>query len=351
LTGRQPLDHRGQLNKKGNASMNVTISRWFVMLGVGMLVAFGGLGEAGAQGKHKMAMILPGTIQDADFNTLGYVALQDVAKTLGVPVAHSENVAVADAERVSREYIASGHDIVAYHGGQFITIMQKLSAQFPKVVFIQEASGRVPNTGGNVWIIGRKYYQGYYALGALAALATKTNKIGLVGGVRIPDVISSTNAVLMAVKEYNPKAEVVYNFVGDFNDPVKARQTAEAQLAAGADFLVTFVNLGVYGVAEAVKVAPKPALITTLYTEKWDSAPKHMTVSLLFDFARPYREIVGRILKGEQAGYYEMRPGSGFELSDIRQVSPEVAGKVKALFREIAAGKSLPEITDKIITP
>ena len=331
--------------------MRVSIGRWGVALVVGLVLAFGGLGEVGAQGKKKVAMILPGTIQDADFNTLGYVALQEVGKALDVQVSHSENVAVADAERVSREYIASGHDVVAYHGGQFITIMQKLAAQFPKVVFIQEASGRVPNAPANVWVIGRKYYQGYYALGALAALSTKANKIGLVGGVRIPDVISSTNAVLMAMKEYNPKAELIYNFVGDFNDPVEARQTAEAQLAAGADFLVTFVNLGVYGVAEAVKASPKPALLTTLYTEKWDSAPKQMTVSLLFDFAKPYKEIVGRILKGENAGYYEMRPGSGFELSDIRHVSPEVASKVKALFREIAAGKPLTEITDKIGAP
>lgn len=321
-------------------------------LAVGLMLAPAVASDPGqAQGKRKVAMVLPGTIQDADFNTLGYVALQDVAKTLGVAVSHSENVAVADAERVSREYIASGHDVIAYHGGQFMTITQKLSAQFPKVVFVQEASGRVPNMPGNVWILGRKYYQGYYALGALAALSTKTNKIGLVGGVRIPDVISSTNAVLMAVKEHNPRAELIYNFIGDFNDPVKARQTAEAQLAAGADFLVTFVNLGVYGVAEAVKASPKGALITTLYTEKWDSAPKHMTVSLLFDFAKPYREIVGRVLKGETGGYYEMRPGSGFELSEIRHVSPEVAAKVKALFREIAAGKSLPEVTDKIVTP
>ncbi len=331
--------------------MHSRIAGTLITLALGFFAAWGTGADAEAQGKRRMAMILPGTIQDADFNTLGYVALQEVAKTLDVQVSHSENVAVADAERVSREYITAAHDIVAYHGGQYTTIMQKLAAQFPKVVFIQEASGRVPNTPANVWIIGRKYYQGYYALGALAALSTKANKIGLVGGVRIPDVISSTNAVLLAIKEYNPRAELLYNFIGDFNDPVKARQTAEAQLAAGADFLVTFVNLGVYGVAEAVKASSRPALITTLYTEKWDSAPRHMTVSLLFDFAKPYREIVGRILKGEAAGYYEMRPGSGFELSDIRNVSAEAAAKVRALFREIAAGKALPEITDKIVTP
>jgi basic membrane protein A len=107
----------------------------------------------------------------------------------------------------------------------------------------------------------------------------------------------------------------------------------------------------VYGVAEAVKAAPRPVLTTTLYTEKWDAAPKNMTVTLLFDFAKPYREIVGKILKGETGGYYEMRPGNGFELSEIRHVPPEVASRVKAVFREISTGKPLPEITDRIITP
>ena len=46
-----------------------------------------------------------------------------------------------------------------------------------------------------------------------------------------------------------------------------------------------------------------------------------------------------------------MRPGSGFELSEIRMVPPDAAAKVKALFREIAAGKPLPEVTDKILAP
>jgi basic membrane protein A len=321
-----------------------------------VLVLLGGAGAgavitpgvpASAQAPRKLAMILPGTIQDADFNTLGYVALQEVAKAHRVAVSHSESVAVADAERVSREYIASGHDIIAYHGGQFLTIMRKLAAQHPRVTFIQEASGRIPDTPANAWVIGRKFYQGFYVLGALAALSTRANKVGLVGGVRLPDVISSTNAVALALRDHNPRAELLYNFTGDFNDPVKARQTAEAQIAAGADFLVTFVNLGVYGVAEAAKAAPRPVLLTTLYTEKWDTAPKHMTVSLVFDFARPYKEIVGRILGGQTTGYFEMRPGSGMELSELRHVSGEVAARVRAVFREVVGGKALPEVVDR----
>lgn len=327
----------------------VRLSRLLLALTVVGFVAAGLAAppSAEAQAKRKLAMILPGPIQDADFNAVGYVALQELAKAYGIQVAHSESVAVADAERVSREYITSGYNIIAYHGGQFPTIMKKLAAQFPNVVFIQEASGRMADAPANAWVIGRKFYQGLYVLGALGALTTKTNKVGFVGGVRLPDLIASANAIQQALRDHNPKASLIYNFIGDFNDPVKGRQTAEAQIAAGADFLIGFVNLGIYGVAEAAKATGKPVLVCTLYTEKWDVAPKNMTAALVFDFAKPYKDIVGRILKGEKSGYYEMRPGAGMELSELRHVSPEVAAKVKAIFREVVAGKPLPEIIDK----
>lgn len=272
----------------------------------------------GAAPKRKMAMILPGSIQDADFNTVGYLALQAIAKTHDMQVSQSESVAIADAERVSREYIGAGYEILAYHGGTYIPIMKKLAVAFPNVVFIQETSGRLPDTPGNVWILGRKFYRGFYALGATGALSTKTNKVGFIGGVATPDVITSLNAVYQAIKEHNPTAKL---------------------------------NLGLYGIVEAAKASAKPVLVTTFYTEKWDLAPKHMSVSLTTEFAKPYTEIVGRILKGEKTGYYEMSPGSGMSLSDVRNTSPEVAQKVKGIFQEVVAGKQIPEIGDKIVVP
>ena len=324
-----------------------------LLLGVLALLGAGLFGAPpaaeAAAAKKKLAMIMPGSIQDADFNAVGYVALQEVAKAYDLQVSHSESVAVADAERISREYISAGYDIIAYHGGQYPTIMAKLAAQFPNVNFIQEASGRLPNLPPNAWNLGRKFYQGFYVLGAIGALSTTTNKVGLVAGVRLPDVISSTNSVKQALKDLNPKAQLIWNHIGDFNDPVKARQTTEAQIAAGVDFVVVFVNLGLSGVVEAIKASQKPVLLTTFYTEKWELAPKNMTVSLLFDFTKPYKEIVGRILKGERTGYYEMRPGSGMELSDLRNVSPEVAARAKAIFKEVVDGKrTFPETTDKV---
>lgn len=303
-----------------------------------------------AAAKRKLAMILPGSIQDADWNTIGYAALQEVGKAYDLQVSHTESVPIGDVERVSREYINAGYEMLIYHSGAFPTIPMKLAPQFPKVNFIQQ-SGKLADVPNNVWMLGRKWYQGFYVLGAIGALSTKTNKIGYIGGVRIPDSVAVVNAIQQAIKEYNPSVQLLHNHVGDFNDPVKARQVADTQIAAGVDFIVVFVNLGVYGVAEAVKASGKPVLFTTFHTDKPDLAPKNLVVSLTSHFEVPYKDIVGRVLKGERTGYYELRPGSGMELSDIRNVSPQVATKAKAIFKEVVAGKPLPEITDRIISP
>lgn len=323
--------------------------RWVLAL-VLLFVIGASAGAPGQAAGGKFAMILPGTIQDADYNTVGYLAMKDVGLKYGLTTSYSENVAVADAERVAREYAGGGATIVAFHGGQFLTIAQKLAPLYPQVTFIIEASGRVPGLPANVWVIGRKYYQGFYALGALAALSTKTNKIGYIAGIRLPDFIASLNAVHQAIRDLNATATLLYAFTGDQNDAVKARQTAESQITSGVDQIVVSVNLGVYGIFEAAKAASHPVLVTSYYTDKDASAPKNFSASLLLNFSRPYADIVGRILKGERSGYVEMRPGNGMELSPIRNTPPAAVQKVRAIFHEIVTGsKQIPEITDHIV--
>ena len=294
-------------------------------------------------------MILPGTIQDSDYNTVGYLALQRIQQELGAEIAYSEQVAVADAERVAREFLSNGFTVVAFHGGQFLAIVTKLAPLFQDVTFVIESSGQVPDLPPNVWNIGRKFHEGYYALGALAALTTTSNKVGFVAGVRLPDFISSINSVKLALSEHNPQAELVYAFVGDQNDPVRARQTTESQINSGVDFVIVAVNLGVFGVVEAAKAASRPVLLTTYYTDKKDLAPDLFTTSLLADFDTPYLQVLRNIQGGQKGGYVEMRPGNGFRLAPLANVPPDVATKVQGVFDEVAReAKKPPEIIDRV---
>lgn len=315
-------------------------------LAVGLAAPPGATAGAAAA---KMGMILPGTIQDSDFNTLGYLALQQVQKQYGLAVSHSEQVAVADAERVAREYLGSGYSIIAFHGAQYLTMVQKLGPQFPAASFIIVSQGR--GLPGNVWNITRKFHEGFYPLGVLAAQATKTDKIGYISGIRLPDFIASLNAAYEAVKQTNPKAQFVYAFTGDQNEPVKARQTAEAQIATGVDVIISSLNLGILGVVEAARGARSPVYVTSFYTDKSAMAPKVYLTSLVLDFGTPYAAIVDHILKGQRGGNYDMRPGSGMELAPILNASPEVVKQVRAVFQEVVRGKAVPEVLDKILVP
>lgn len=296
----------------------------------------------------KVAMILPGTVEDADYNFVGYRALQDLEKEFGVLVKHQERVAPADAERVARGFVGDGYNVIAFHGGQYVTTVKKLAPQFPDVTFIMESAGEIPDLPGNVWNIGRKFYQGFYPLGVLGAKATKSGKIGVIAGIKLPDFVASINSVKEAARSVRSDVEVLYTFVGDQNDPVKARQAAEAQISAGADVLILLVNLGAFGVIEAVK--DKPVLITTYYTDKTSLAPKNFATSVIFDFGVPYKAVMKKVLGGQKSGYEEMRPGNGMSLGPVINVPDEAAKLARETFDKIALGElKVREKADTVI--
>lgn len=324
-------------------------------LALALVIAAGCGGTAGApatapRSNLKIAMILPGPIQDADYNAVGYQALQDIKRKTGATVAFSESVAVADAERVGREYIGNGSNVVIYHGGQFVTIVTKLAKEFPALNFVQESSGQSQGLPPNVWNIGRKFYQGFYVLGVLAAASTRSNKIGYIAGTRLPDFVASLNAVKLAVQRTNPSASVQYAFTGDQNDQIKARETAASQINDGVDFIIVSVNNGVYGIVQAAQADPgRHAVTTTYYTDKSKTSPKVFTTSLLADFSKVYLQVIDNIDKGQKGGYVEMRPGNGFELAPIQNVPKAAADKAAQSFRDVVANKvDIPEVTDRV---
>jgi basic membrane lipoprotein Med (substrate-binding protein (PBP1-ABC) superfamily) len=305
-----------------------------LLAGLGFALALGPW-PAAAQKAHKFAMILPGPVEDGDYNFSGYQVLQDVKQHFSLPASYSERIGAADDERVAREYINSGHDIVSFYGVQYLRTLQKLAPQFPEVSFIIQTSGKPP-LPPNVWNIRRLWPEAFHPFGALAGMSTRTNKVGVIGGLPIPDFKGAINTIWIALKQVNPKAELIYSFTGNQNDPVKARQVAEAQIGAGVDFIITMVNLGVYGVIDAVKQADRPVLITSWVTDKSDKAPKHFAGSLLVDFRPSTRKALEETLRGQRGGYIEVGPGTGFSLSDLTNVPPEAARATRALFDKVA---------------
>jgi len=297
--------------------------------------------EAASDGaKFKLAAIFPGVITDADYNTLGYLGLTAVQSDLGLDVAYSESVAVPDVERVMREYIADGFNIIFTHGGQFVSQTKDLANEFPDVNFIAEFDGPVDDAPDNFWVIDRNFHVGFYALGALAAKQTQTGKIGYIGGLTLPFSYAEVHAMEQAVNDLGVDAEVKPVWVGNFNDPTKAREFAEAMIAEDVDVIVGSLNLGMFGLFEAVKGSSGEVWATAKYTDKSNYAPDNYLTSVLYDFAGPLKEITQKIMNGERGGYYPLGFDTGVQIQlPLKNASPELSSEIEQLIKDIQEGK------------
>jgi basic membrane protein A len=289
---------------------------------------------------YKMAAIFPGVITDADYNTLAYVGVSELQKATGIETAYSESVAVPDVDRVMREYVDAGYNIIWTHGGQFVTQTADLAKQFPDVVFIAEGDAPLEESPANLWFIDRNFQVGFYGIGAVAAKASKTGKIGYVGGLTLPFSYAEAHAIQQAVSDLGLDVEVKLVWAGDFNDPTKARQVADALIAEGCDVLMGSLNLGMFGVFEAVKASSNKVLVTAKYSDKASYAPDNYLTSLIYDFAGPLKAIYAKIQAGETGGYYPLGFDTGVIIqTPLMNVDETVSSEMEAVINDVISGK------------
>ncbi len=294
-----------------------------------------------AKTTYKLAAIFPGVISDSDYNTLGYLGAEAVQKDLGVEMAYSESVAVPDIDRVMREYVDQGFNIIWTHGSQFVNQTLELAKSFPDVIFIAEGDAKPETLGANVWFIDRNFHIGFYGIGALAARITKTGKIGYIGGLTLPFSYAEVHAMQQAITDSGKTVEFKPVWAGDFNDPAKSRQVADTMIAEGYDVLVGSLNNGMLGVFEAAKAnTGTKILVTAKYTDKTSIAPDNYVTSLLYDFVKPMKDIVGKIQAGEKGGYYPLGFATGVSIqTPLKNVDPSVETEMKAVIDDLVAGK------------
>lgn len=197
-----------------------------------------------------------------------------------------------DAERVFRKLAGSGHDLVIGTSFSHGTPMQKVAPQFPKVAF-EHCSGikHLPNLG----IFEAKYFEGYYVAGVAAGLASKSSKLGFIGGFAIPDMIGMANALLLGARSVNPNASCITIFLDSWYDPAKEKQAANTLLAQGCD-----VVCSVTGTAAGSQAADARGAWSIGYaTDMAKFAPNKQLTSVLFDWSGPYIQAAKDVMAGQ----------------------------------------------------
>src|SRR5450830_588424 len=118
----------------------------------------------------------------------------------------------ADAERVLRDMAGQGNKLIFGTTFGYMETMLKVAADTPDVKF-EHATGY--KTAPNMRTYDSRTYEGAYMAGVIAGAMTKTNTLGVVGSVPIPEVIRNINSFTLGAQSVNPKIKTKVVWVNE----------------------------------------------------------------------------------------------------------------------------------------
>ncbi len=199
----------------------------------------GGGGGGNAPKQLDIGIIFISPVEEP-WNTSFLQALDRVkaAKPHGLAITYdyTENVAPPDAERVLREMAKSGKYEEIWAHSSFSDAVKVLAPEYPDILWAVSGSGN-DAIGGNAYLFYVYVHEPAYLQGIIAGKMTKSNVIGAVAAFPYDDVNEPLNAYIAGAKSVNPGIEVKNTYIESWFDPPKAKESAEAQIAAGADFI------------------------------------------------------------------------------------------------------------------
>lgn len=193
--------------------------------------------SAAAQSPTKIGFVYVSPIGDAGWTYQHDEGRKEMQAALGdkVETRYVESVAEgADAERVIREFAASGSKIVFATSFGYMNYVERVARQFPNVTFLHATGYK---SARNFAPYNARFYEGRYLNGVIAGKMTQSNVLGYVGAFPIPEVLQGINAFTMGARSVNPNVEVRVIWVNSWYDPGKEREAAMTLISQGADMV------------------------------------------------------------------------------------------------------------------
>lgn len=305
---------------------------------------------AAAQGK--VAMLLPGSINDQSWNANGYSAMVKLKDT-GTEIAYSENVAPADHIETMKDYARRGFSPVIGHSGRFLSAAQRVSPEFDKTQFI--VGSGATGFGKNVTSIDYDNAQMGYLMGVLAARMSKTGKVASVNGLEgLPNVVQQVGGFRQGAKSVRPDIEVKVVYIKDMEDAAMAKEAALAVIAGGADFVFGKLNAGHAGIIQAAK--EKNVFTSGRSFSHMDAAPQNVLTNIVEKWGDMYVAAVkdyraGKLVADYQVYGYGAAGGSGADLQYSKErpfnaaVPANVIAELEALKKKFASGELKLKVT------
>jgi basic membrane protein A and related proteins len=276
---------------------------------------------------------------DKSFNQAGYDGAERWKKEAGKPYLEFEISNPAQREQAQRRMAERGADPIVGIGFSQGSSMEKVARDFPKTRFaIIDAVIDLPNVQSIVF----KEHEGSFLVGMMAAMASKTGKVGFVGGMDIPLIRKFQCGYEQGARYANPQVQVSASMTGAtpaaWSDPTRGAELAKAQFASGVDVIFAAAGGTGIGVYQAARDAGKLAIGV-------DSNQNHLQPgTMLTSMVKRVDVAVYKAFKGVTPGVTSLGLKEGgvdvaLDEHNARLVSADMKKKVDAARADIVAGK------------
>ncbi|HET6159810.1 MAG TPA: BMP family protein [Dongiaceae bacterium] len=260
----------------------------------------------------------------------------------------SEKVANTDYERVMREYCEAGHKLIVGEAFAVEDAARAVAKDYPDRAFLIGSSFKPDAAVPNFAVFDNYIQDASYLTGIVAGAMTKKKSIGMVGGYPIPEVNRLMNAFMAGVREIAPDTKFQIAFIGSWFDPPKAKETAFAQIDAGADLMYAER----FGVSDAAKERGVLAIGNVIDTQP--DYPDTVVASALWHFEPTLDTAITKVkagsFKADDYGVYSFMKAGGCSISPLGtfegKVPAEIVAKVAEKEKAIKDGSFTVKIDD-----
>ncbi len=281
---------------------------------------------------------------DKSFNEAAHTGAESFKEKTGVEYMEFDPTAEAQREQALRNMARRGANIIVAVSFAQTSAVETVSAEFPEVKFtIIDGVVDAPNVQSVVF----KENEGSYLVGMLASLASKTGKVGFIGGMDIPLIRKFACGYEQGAKHANPDAEVFVNMTGStpaaWNDPTKGGELAQSQFDRGAD--VVFAAAGGTGVGVYQAAVDSGKLAIGVDSNQNHLHPGSMLTSMVKRVDVAVEDAFTSAMNGSWKPGFKVlglaEDGVGWALDENNRalVSADMEGAIEAAKGEIIAGK------------
>jgi len=236
--------------------------------------------EASTSSSFRVAMVTIGPKDNHSWAQSCFEGLNLIKDKFNAEVDFTDKIDGEHSEAAIRKYAQSGYDLVIAASGAYAKAAEKVAKEFPRTKFALITTH--PGNNRNLGAVAFRSGEVGYLTGALAAMKTKSHKVGYIVGAPYPVYKEEEALFRRGVKATNPSVQASTAFLNTWSDTDKATKVATDMVASGVDVLA--FNADEAGLAALKAVTQKPGVFVIGWgKDQYKLAPGKVLTSVLED--------------------------------------------------------------------